>query len=115
MEGANHADDLQKLVADRVAKRNGTWHMTRQHKGDENAGPQSCAVLQITNKLRLWWRSGRFAATPVRTTVKVGAETRNILVNLDCQYPVNDEYAERHQSRSLASAASIAVPGFSSE
>jgi hypothetical protein len=35
--------------------------------------------------------------------------------NLDCQYPVNDEYAERHQSRSLARAASKVVPGFSSE
>jgi hypothetical protein len=42
LEGANHADDhnFRKLIADRVAKRNGAWHMTR-HKGDENAAPEN--------------------------------------------------------------------------
>jgi hypothetical protein len=61
--------------------------MTR-HKGDESPAPENWSGA-VNNKLRL--------------------------ANLDCQYPVNDEYAERHQSRSLARAASKVVPGFSSE
>ena len=86
LEGANHADDhnFRKLIADRVTKRNGTWHMTR-HKGDENAAPEN-------------W-SGAVIRRPCGA---VGAGTRNTLANLDCQYPVNDEYAEPHQSISLA-------------
>jgi hypothetical protein len=43
LEGANHPDDhnFRKLIADRVAKCNGTW----QHKDDENAAPEKSGAV----------------------------------------------------------------------